>query len=326
MRDYSKHLEPGLVPKRKHHKYPFLLLLLAIVIISSFFFIPVDKNQSNNKTNSITPEKQKTVIENIPKILPVNINIKTEKELLDKISDTTQKSKGTFSVYLYDLKTKKGSGVNENMVISAASINKLLILASLYNLAGKGEIDLEKIIILQKEDIQDYGTGSIRYDEPGTPYSLKTLARLMIQKSDNTAAYLLANQVLDMNKIQNYGESLGLVQTSMTDNKTSVKDMSILLTKIYEGDITTKSLTLEMLGFMTNSDFEDRIPAGLPEGTKIYHKTGDDIGKIHDVGIVEPPNRTYYLGVMTTDITDEVQTKKTIAEIASFVYVYMKRL
>ncbi|MBI4991440.1 serine hydrolase [Candidatus Gottesmanbacteria bacterium] len=212
------------------------------------------------------------------------------------------------------------------MMITAASVNKIAILAALYFLAGKGEIDLEKIVILQQEDIQDYGTGTIRYDPTGTPYSLKTLARLMMEKSDNTAAYLLGNVTIGIDKIQQLVDSWGLTQTNIMDNKTSAKDMGLLLTKMYLGQITTKPLTLEMFGFMDKSDFDDRIAAGIPEGIKVYHKTGDEIGKIHDAGIVVLPNHPYYIGIFSTDITDEEDTKRTEAQISDLVFNYMRRL
>jgi len=117
-----------------------------------------------------------------------------------------------------------------------------------------------------------------------------------------------------------------LTQTDMVENKSSVKDMSILMIKMYHGEITTPPLTTEMMGFMDKSDFDDRIPAGLPENVKFYHKTGDEIGKIHDAGIIDLKNRPYFLGVFTTDMKDEVKTKKAIANISKIVFEYMTGL
>ena len=185
---------------------------------------------------------------------------------------------------------------------------------------------MEKIIIPQPKDIQNYGSGSIQYDPSGTPYSLKTLARLMMEKSDNTAAYILASLVIGMDKIQTLVDGWGLTQTRMIDNKTSAKDMSVLLIKMYKGEITSPSLTSEMLGFMEKSDYDDRLPQGIPEGIKIYHKTGDDIGKIHDVAIVNLKNRPYYLGILTMDMTNDETTKKTMAKISQIVFKYLSSL
>lgn len=250
------------------------------------------------------------------------ISEKTAEAVKKQISGT----KGTFSIYVSDLNTGRDYGINEEMVVTAASINKIPILATLYYLTAHKEIDLDKIVVPQPDDIQDYGTGSIRYDPAGTAYSLQTLARLMMEKSDNTAAHILGKIIIGFDRIQTLVENWGLTQTSMADNKTSAKDISILLTKMYRGEITNKALTREMLGFMTKSDFEDRIPDGVDPSVTVYHKTGDEVGKIHDAAIVDLDGKPYFLAIFTTDISDEEKTKETMAKISKLVYDYLKEL
>jgi beta-lactamase class A len=214
--------------------------------------------------------------------------------------------------------------INSSVIYTAASVNKVPILAALYYYVQKGDIDLDKDITVQKEDIQDFGTGSMRYDPEGSVYSIKTLASLMIQKSDNTAAYLLANQVLTVNKIQPLINSWGLTQTDIVNNKTSNKDMDLIFEKIYSGGVANQAYTQEMLSLLSDSDFEDRIPARLPKDVKVYHKIGTEVNTIHDVGIVEHGKTKYYIGIMTTDVASEDQAAKTLADISKKVYDYMK--
>lgn len=289
----------------------FVLLIILWIIVS-----PYTKNSfiSPIPAVKLKPSYQLT-------------KISSEKDLIEKIKKLTQEGQnGTYSFYVYDVNTKKGFGLDEQMIVEAGSVNKIPILAALYYLAGKGEIDLEKIVVPQPSDIQDYGTGSIRYAQSGTPYSLKNLARLMMRQSDNTAAFILSNHIIGLSKIQNLTDNWGLTQTDITGNKTSVKDMGILMAKMYKGEITSKALTAEMLGFMTQTDFEDRLTPGIPKDVKIYHKIGDAIGKIHDVGIIELSGKPYYLGVFSLDVTNEENAKKTITEISRLVYGYMKSL
>ena len=249
----------------------------------------------------------------------------SSKELLNEIHSLTPPALGTYAVYIYDINSGEELGINEQMIFTAASLNKLAILAVLYQEASDNQIDLDKIIVPQKEDIQDYGTGSIRYDPPNTPYSIKTLAKLMIEQSDNTAAHLLGNIVIGLPQIQKQIEDWDLLQTDMVNNKTSAKDMALLLRKIYKGEITSRPYTLEMLEFMNKTDFEERIPTGIPRDVKTYHKTGDEIGKIHDAAIVELPNKPYILVVLSSEIKDEEKAKQTIAQISRNVYEFMKK-
>lgn len=102
-------------------------------------------------------------------------NSKSETLNLKKqIKELTAREEGNYDVYFSDIDNDKISfGINEHEIHIAASINKLPIVSVLYYLAGKGELDVNERITIQKDDIQDYGTGEIRYKKPGGVYSLK---------------------------------------------------------------------------------------------------------------------------------------------------------
>jgi beta-lactamase class A len=243
-----------------------------------------------------------------------------KKIILDTIGNTIPQ----YSVVVKDLQSNFSVNINENIIFTGASVNKLPILGALYFLAQKGDIDMDKQITIQPDDIQDYGTGSIRYDPPGTLYSIKTLARLMIQVSDNTAAHILGRYVVGMDNIQLFMDSWGMVQTDMENNKTSNSDISRLMEKMYQEKIANKALTLEMVSFLKDGTIEDRIPALLPKGTTVYHKTGNGVGFIHDVGIVVGPKTTYYIGIFTGDVAREEEVTQKIAELSKKVYDFMR--
>lgn len=232
------------------------------------------------------------------------------------VKDILAKKPGNYAIYFVDLQTDQSVAINNHEVFTAASVNKLPIIMTLYHLAAEQKINLSDQVTIQADDMQDYGTGIIRYQQPGVIYSLKTLAKLTLQNSDNTAAHVLANRI-GMDEIQSYINGLGLTQTSMVDNQTSLADMYLLLKTFYNRRVTTPALTLELLDFMANTDTEDRIPADLPKNITVYHKTGDGVGGIHDVGIIKDGKHVYFLGIFTSDIGDHVaETKATMAEIA----------
>jgi beta-lactamase class A len=79
-----------------------------------------------------------------------------------------------------------------------------------------------------------------------------------------------------------------------------------------------------MLAFFKDTEFEDRIPGLLPKTVQVYHKIGSEIGFMHDVGVVVAPTTTYYIGIMTSDITNEPETTKLMAEVSKLVYDYLK--
>lgn len=245
--------------------------------------------------------------------------------LQDKIKQRIGNAWDNYSILVIDYNSPFVLGINESTIYAAASINKVPILAAIYDKAQRGQVDFDKVITVQKEDIQDYGTGSIRYDPPGSTYSIKTLVRLMMQKSDNTAAFLLANYIIGLSAVQSYINQNGLTQTDMVKNKTSNKDMAILFEKIYRRKITNPALSDEMLGFMADSDFEDRLPGLLPKGTKVFHKIGTGTGAVHDVGVVEHGKTVYYIGMFTSDVGDEEQAAKLVAEVSREIFDFMDR-
>ncbi len=236
----------------------------------------------------------------------------------DVIAKLLKSEKGSYSIYYKDLKTGTTFGINENEVLTAASLNKLPIIAYLYNRASLGKVNIEDKVIIQDSDIQNYGTGSIQYGGAGQSFSLKTLAKLSLEQSDNTAAHVLGIR-LDLSNVQKYIDSLGFVSTDMANDKTTAREMGKLLELIYNHKVANEALTKELLDFMEGTDFEDRIPSELPKNVNVYHKTGDAIGMIHDVAIVDGKS-PFILAFLTSDITDETHAKQTIGKIAKYIY------
>lgn len=301
----------------KRRKKGYLLYIYLVLIIFLIFFV-FQKNNLNFSSKIISPLPSENSQANIIKFL--FSSKKNPEDLKKQINELIANQWKNYSVMVVDYKTNQTLAINESVIFTAASVNKLHILAGLYYLIQKNEIDPDKTITLQSNDIQDYGTGSIRYDPVGTLYSIKTLARLMMQKSDNTAAYILANHIIGIDKLQQLIGSWGLIQTDIVNNKTSNKDVALIMEKIFNEKISNKAYTQEMLSLLKDSDFEDRLPAMLPKGTLVYHKIGTEIGVVHDAGIVTTPNSIYYLGVFTSDITDEEQAASLIAKISKLIY------
>lgn len=262
----------------------------------------------------------------LPKINPLTNPQKETAEVEKDIKKMIHQLKGNYSLYYASLINDTHFGINEKQTFIGASVNKVPLVTTLYALASKGKINLEESITLTKDDIQDYGTGKLRYEKPGSTYSLKTLAQLSLQQSDNTAAHIIATRI-GMDVVQKMVNEWGLSQTNMANNKTSPYDMYLIFRKIYNGEIANPSLTKELLEFFTDSDFEDRLPVYLPKGALVYHKTGDTIGGLHDVGIIENNGKAFYLGVMTSDIADkENETKQLIGIIAKKVFGFTQEL
>jgi beta-lactamase class A len=77
-----------------------------------------------------------------------------------------------------------------------------------------------------------------------------------------------------------------------------------------------------MLDILEAQEFNEKIPAGLPPGTVVAHKTGDIAGVHHDAAIVYPPGAApYVLVVLTSGFADEKAANRLIAEISRAVWL-----
>lgn len=301
-------------------RVPRVILLLFLIIVVSVLGVTVTRG-TNDTLISPIPETQEPPKSPFTQLF---VRSKNPEDLRRTVKETVGTTWVNYSVYVVDLDSDFSMGINDQVIYTGASVNKMPILAALYYVTQNGEVDLDTKITLQERDIQDYGTGSLRYDSPGTTYSVKTLAQLMIQKSDNTAAFILGNHVVGLKRVQELVNNWGLTQTDMVNNKTSNKDMATLFEKIYDEKVANTAYTQEILSFLKNTDFEDRIPALLPKDATVYHKIGTEVGLIHDAGIVVTPKSTYYIGIFTNDITDETETIETMARVSKVVYDFME--
>lgn len=303
--------------RKKKSRFIFIFFLIVLLCVIAYLFILFQ--QSNRVISPLPDESEKKNTIFIP-----FVNKKNPDTLKKKILEKTTPYWNDYSISIINLQSDFSLKISDEEMFEAASVNKISILATLYALVQKEEIDLEESITLQQADVQDYGTGSLRYVTPGTVYTIKSLAKIMMSQSDNTAAYILANHIIGIEKMQSILTSWGLIQTNIIENTTSNADMYILLKKMYSGSIVNEALTKEMLSFMKDSDFEDRIPALLPPDVTVYHKIGNGIGLLHDVGIVIGPTTKYYCGIFVSGYTNETETIQRIAEISKLIYEYMK--
>jgi beta-lactamase class A len=94
-----------------------------------------------------------------------------------------------------------------------------------------------------------------------------------------------------------------------------------LLDAIETGKAASRSSCDAMREVLMRQEFNEEIPAGLPAGVKVAHKTGWITGVRHDAAIVYPPGRKpYVLVVLTRDITDDTLSRRLIADISKLVY------
>ena len=98
------------------------------------------------------------------------------------------------------------------------------------------------------------------------------------------------------------------------NNTTTARGLLVLLERIAHGECgRQRDADAEMVAILKRQKFNDAIPAGVPPGVAVAHKTGNITRIHHDAAIVFAP-RPYVLVILVRGIE---QLKKSAALMAS---------
>ena len=159
----------------------------------------------------------------------------------------------------------------------------------------------------------------------GYRINLGDAVKLALQKSDNTASLVIADQISESDFQFVYD---GLDIQEMTTGKTPVitaQEYSSVLKALYFGSVLNNTDSEYILSLLTQTDFNDKLPSGIPAGIRIAHKIGLVNGQIYqDCGIVYVPDKPYSL-CMVSKSDDKTATQR-MHELSEMVYNYVASL
>lgn len=238
--------------------------------------------------------------------------------VLSQIQGAVEPLLGTYGVYVVNLTTGHQYGLNEQAVFPMASLVKLPVILTLYQQGEAGELNLGSQYVLKEADKLG-GAGILQSKPVGTTYTYRELAQLMGHYSDNTA-YNVVLKTVGQDKVQQVALQLGMAKTSIKDFSTTPRDMARFFQRLYEGSAVNDVYQQEIFAFLTDTVFEDRIPAGLPEGTRVAHKVGTEISNFADAGIVFATD-PYILVIISKDAR-ESEAKEALPQISRLVWEF----
>ena len=218
---------------------------------------------------------------------------------------------GNVGIMVEDLNTGLSTSVNANAQMPAASTIKVPVMVEVFKRLAHGDFDLNRTVTLLQSD-KDLGWGDLSDARKGSKYSVSKLLTLMITESDNTATNMLI-RLVGRKAINREMATLGLRNTSLHDYirsegpiryalRSSASDMVRLLTQMARFQLIDEWSSRAMIAIMAGQHHNGLIPAPLPRGTVIAHKTGSLHDTLNDVGIVYLDNEPYVMAVMSTNL------------------------
>ena len=113
----------------------------------------------------------------------------------------------------------------------------------------------------------------------------------------------------------------------------SPKSYSALFRVLYNSSLFPWSLSEQVLDLLSHTSFSKGLVAGVPEGTPVSHKFGENTAvatdgtiverELHDCGIVYYPNDPYLVCVMTKG-QDFSVLETVISDISKMAYGFVK--
>jgi len=232
--------------------------------------------------------------------------------------------------------------IQPDVPFHAASTMKVPVMIELFRQAAEGLIPLDTPIAVRNE-FHSIVDGSVYklsegddsdvdvYAKVGETMTPRQLCEAMITVSSNLAANILIEK-LGAENIQRTVHAMGAdgmkVLRGVEDDKafekglnnaTAARSLLVMLTKIAQGEAVSPVASRAMADMLSRQRFRDGIPAQLPEGTRVAHKTGNITKIHHDAAIVYGP-RPFVLVVLVRGIEDQKVSGPLIAAIARTAY------
>ena len=232
--------------------------------------------------------------------------------------------------------------IQPDVAFHAASTMKVPVLIELFRQARAGTLSLDDRIAIVNEfhSIVDGSVFKLEtgddsdvevYKHIGGTMSYRELAEAMITVSSNFATNLIIEH-LGATSIQKTTDALGAsgmrVLRGVEDDKafekglnnsTTARALLTIMEAIARGTAVDASASAEMTAILERQSFNSRIPAGLPPGILVAHKTGEITRIQHDAAIVYA-DRPFVLVVLVRGLDDAKRGSALAADITRVLY------
>jgi beta-lactamase class A len=256
-----------------------------------------------------------------------------------------QRNEGkTIAVAYYDLRDGRSLRRNEHEVFHAASTMKVPVMLAVFEAVTRGTLRLDQPVRVSnrfssifdgspyaldpKEDSDQEVYGWVGRDVP-----LETLVKHMIVRSSNLAT----NNVMELvgaNEVMSLMTRIGANEIKVLrgvedqkafdagmNNTTTAYDLMLIFRALGEQKVISPESSAKMVEILSAQEFNSGIPAGLPPGTRVAHKTGSITKIAHDAALVfDPDGSSYVLVVLTRGFAKEAEAERVIAGISHAVW------
>jgi beta-lactamase class A len=298
-------------------------VLLVLSLIGNFLLY--NELQISRKSKLVKLEKQYPLMEaralspNYPNDLVVNFL-----PLRDNIQKIVDPWGGSFGIYFEYLPTGTTIGVNEDHYFTAESLLKVPVVMAYFHKKERLGMTSDPTVAILPSELNSH-FGDLYKKGAGYRINLGDAVKLALEKSDNTASLVLADQISESDFQYVYD---GLDIPEMVSGKTPIitaQEYSSILKSLYFGSVLNYDDSEYILSLLTHTDFTNMLPSGVPAGIPVAHKIGLVNGQLYvDCGIVYVPQKPYSLCMVSK--TNENTAIQRMHRLSKMVYQYVSKL
>ncbi len=277
---------------------------------------------------------------------------------LSRLDSLLDNESGAYGLIVVDAQGHMRYSRNARLPFISASLYKLILATEILRQIEGGELQWEQLVVLEEGYFPptDNYDGAYGYDMIGAAISIDEALWATICVSSNIAALALL-QLTTPESMNTLSRSLGLVSTNFASNLaeldfwppslsaaespdqlsmavsliesaslewnvnlTSPADMTRFTQAVLQKTLLSEFVSSELLRLLLAQEINDRIPALLPPGTRIAHKTGNLTSIIHDTGAIFCDEGPILMTLMSQAVPDEYHTIRLFQSIAAMIY------
>lgn len=273
-----------------------------------------------------------------------------EERMKNKINTLFAEHKGIFALAFSEVgQPKKSLFINAEEMFHAASTMKTPVMVEAFKQHYAGSLNLNDPLKVKNSFFSivdsslysmDIGrdSGDKLYAHIGKNQSIKALVTDMIIHSSNLATNLVI-ELLDGKKITETMRSLGAETIQVLrgvedmkayraglNNQTSAMDLHNIFMAIANGNAVNPQASKEMIAILEQQTHGEIIPAGLPKGVRVAHKTGSISGVRHDSGmVITASGKKYVLILLSKELKEPQKAIKMMARVSKIIFEYVEK-
>lgn len=207
---------------------------------------------------------------------------------------------------------------NADRPVITASLYKLGVLLEAETRVDRGTLRYSSTVTIQDDDVSDQGSV---YDV-GTTVSVDQALEAAITLSDNGTALalwrMLGGNVIDASLAREGISDFHVTLDRSGNTLVTPRALGTFFRLLTRRELASPAASDRMIARLKRQRINDRLPAALPAGVLVAHKTGNLDGLIHDAGIIFTPAGPRIVVVMTWDASGGANA--FIATVGAVVY------